>query len=61
MARVLKPGGHLVYSDFVALFGHRLPTRAGINTTASEHGLVRLHSSGSPFHYTLLLRKKPDV
>jgi ubiquinone/menaquinone biosynthesis C-methylase UbiE len=57
MARVLKPGGHLVYSDFVAPFGQRLPTRTGVKTTAAANGLEPLNSSGSPFHYTLVLHK----
>jgi ubiquinone/menaquinone biosynthesis C-methylase UbiE len=59
MARVLKPGGHVVYSDFVAPLGRRLPTRAGVNTAAAEHGLQRYDGSGSPFHYTLVLHKPP--
>jgi ubiquinone/menaquinone biosynthesis C-methylase UbiE len=57
MARVLKPGCHIVYSDFVAPLGHRLPTRAGVITAATEHGLERLDGSGSPFHSTLVLHK----
>jgi ubiquinone/menaquinone biosynthesis C-methylase UbiE len=57
MSRVLKPGGHLVYSDFVAPLGHRLPTRAGIKTAAAAHGLEPIHRSGSPFHSILVLHK----
>ena len=57
MARVLKPGGRLVYSDFAAPFGTRLPTRIGINTAAEAHGLRRLSRSGSPFHYTAVFEK----
>ena len=57
MARVLKPGGHLIYSDFVAPLGHRLPTRTGLKTATNESGLERLGGSGSPFHYTVVLHK----
>jgi ubiquinone/menaquinone biosynthesis C-methylase UbiE len=57
MARVLKPGGHLIYSDFVAPLGQRLPTRAGVKTATANNGLERIDSSGSLFHSTLVLRK----
>jgi ubiquinone/menaquinone biosynthesis C-methylase UbiE len=57
LALVLKPGGRLVYSDFIAPLGHRLPTRAGIKTATTESGLERLDRSGSPFHYTVVLHK----
>jgi ubiquinone/menaquinone biosynthesis C-methylase UbiE len=56
MARVLKPGGRLIYSDFVAPAGHRLPTRRGIDGVAAANGLVRDQHAGSPFHYTAVLR-----
>jgi len=56
MARVLKPGGHLVYSDFVAPAGRRLPTRHGIDSAAAAHGLTRERHSGSPLHYTAVFR-----
>ena len=56
MARVLKPGGHLVYSDFVAPAGRRLPTRHGVNSAAAAHGLARERHSGSLFHYTAVFR-----
>jgi ubiquinone/menaquinone biosynthesis C-methylase UbiE len=57
MARVLKPGGHLVYSDFVAPFGHRLPTRRGIDAAAAANQLQRMSHSSSPIHYTAQFRK----
>jgi ubiquinone/menaquinone biosynthesis C-methylase UbiE len=53
MARVLKPGGRLIYSDFVAPVGHRLPTRRGVEAAS---GLERDQHGGSPFHYTAVLR-----
>ena len=52
MARVLKPGGHLVYSDFVAPFGERLPTRRALDRFATERKLNVVRRSRSPFHYT---------
>jgi ubiquinone/menaquinone biosynthesis C-methylase UbiE len=57
MARVLKPGGNLVYSDFTAPFGRRLPTRRGVDTTAESQRLERAKHSRSPFHYTAYFRK----
>ena len=57
MARVLKPGGRLVYSDFVAPIGRRLPTRRGINTAAETHRLEQTRHGHSPFHYTAYFRK----
>jgi ubiquinone/menaquinone biosynthesis C-methylase UbiE len=41
IARVLKPGGRLLYSDFVAPAGRRLPTRRGIDAAAEASGLKR--------------------
>jgi ubiquinone/menaquinone biosynthesis C-methylase UbiE len=58
MARVLTPGGYLIYSDFTAPFGRRLPTRRGVDTTAQSHGLERTGHSRSPFHYTAYFRKQ---
>jgi ubiquinone/menaquinone biosynthesis C-methylase UbiE len=57
MARVLKTEGHLIYSDFVAPLGHRLPTRRALNRFAAQHGLESLRRSGSPVHYTGVFRK----
>jgi ubiquinone/menaquinone biosynthesis C-methylase UbiE len=57
MARVLKPGGHLLYNDFVAPFGLRFPTRRGLNQLAHELTLKPIHHRSSPFHYSLLLCK----
>jgi ubiquinone/menaquinone biosynthesis C-methylase UbiE len=63
MARVLKPEGHLIYSDFVAPLGHRLPTRRSISRIADEHGLHRVHHTSSPFHYAAVFRapKEPVI
>jgi 27-O-demethylrifamycin SV methyltransferase len=58
MARVLKPGGYLIYSDFTAPFGRRLPTRRGVDTIAQSHLLDRTRHSGSLFHYTAYFRKR---
>jgi ubiquinone/menaquinone biosynthesis C-methylase UbiE len=61
MVRVLKPGGRLIYFDFVAPFGKRLPTRRRLNRFAREHALETVQRSRSPFHYTATLRvPKPD-
>jgi ubiquinone/menaquinone biosynthesis C-methylase UbiE len=57
MTRVLKPGGHLVYSDFVAPFGKRLPTRRALDRFAAEQRLNVVRRSGSPFHYTGVFSK----
>ena len=57
MARVLAPGGCLVYSDFVAPFGCRLPTRKGLDAVLATNGLERVRHSGSPFHYTVTSRR----
>jgi SAM-dependent methyltransferase len=58
MGRVLTPGGQLVYSDFVAPAGRRLPTRRGINSTAEAQGLERTRRGRSPLHYTAYFRKR---
>ena len=58
MTRVLKPGGHLVYSDFVAPFGQRLPTRRALDRFASERKLNIVRRTGSPFHYTGVFSKR---
>jgi ubiquinone/menaquinone biosynthesis C-methylase UbiE len=54
MGRVLKPGGQLLYSDFVAPFGRRLPTRRGVNVAAAAAGLLPHAQSSAPLHYTAL-------
>jgi ubiquinone/menaquinone biosynthesis C-methylase UbiE len=61
MARVLKPGGHLLYNDFVAPFGRRFPTRRGLNRLASERALEPIRQQSSPFHYNLILRAPANV
>ncbi|HVN62981.1 MAG TPA: class I SAM-dependent methyltransferase [Gaiellaceae bacterium] len=57
MDRVLKPGGHLLYTDFVAPLGDRLPTRGALDRFAAEHGLATVRRSGSPVRRTVVLRK----
>jgi ubiquinone/menaquinone biosynthesis C-methylase UbiE len=57
MTRVLKPDGYLLYSDFVAPLGHRLPTRRALKRFALQHQLETVRRSGSPFHYTSISHK----
>ena len=57
MTRVLTPGGYLLYSDFVAPLGHRLPTRRALDRFADQHGLESVQRSGAPFRYTGVFRK----
>jgi ubiquinone/menaquinone biosynthesis C-methylase UbiE len=57
MVRVLKPGGHLLYSDLVAPFGTRYPTRRAIDRLVARHGLELVSRSGSPVHYKGVFRK----
>jgi ubiquinone/menaquinone biosynthesis C-methylase UbiE len=57
MGRLLKPGGHLLYSDFAAPFGRRLPTRRGVNATATTAGLLPQGRTNAPLHYTALFTK----
>jgi ubiquinone/menaquinone biosynthesis C-methylase UbiE len=59
MARVLKPGGKLVYSDFVAPFGRRLATRRRVDAEAAANQLERERHDSSPIHYTAQYRKTP--
>jgi ubiquinone/menaquinone biosynthesis C-methylase UbiE len=60
MTRVLKPGGHLVYSDFVAPAGERLPTVQALERFAGEHHLQGVSRSRSPVHYTAVFRKADE-
>jgi ubiquinone/menaquinone biosynthesis C-methylase UbiE len=60
IVRVLKPGGHLVYSDFVAPFGDRFPTRNGISQFADALALQRLQQRNAPFRLTIVLRTTDD-
>ncbi len=55
--RVLKPDGYLLYSDFVAPFGQRLPTRRALDHFAARHELQSVRRSGAPFRYTGVFRK----
>ncbi len=57
MERVLEPGGHLVFTDFVAAFGERLPTRRTLGRFAADHELTTVRRSGSPVRCTVVLRK----
>jgi ubiquinone/menaquinone biosynthesis C-methylase UbiE len=57
MTRVLKPGGHLVYSDLVAPFGKRYPTRRALDRFVEERGLRVVQRTGSPVHYTGVFQK----
>ena len=56
LVRVLKPGGYLVYSDLVAPFGARFPTRRALDRLFAEHRLEVVHRSSSPVQYTGVLR-----
>lgn len=60
MTRVLKPGGHLVYSDFVAPLGERFPTRNALNHFAAENGLYAVWRLRSPLHYGAVFRKNGE-
>lgn len=57
LTRVLKPGGHLLYSDLVAPFGRRFPTRRALDRLLAEGGLEVVRRSGSPVHYEGVFRK----
>ena len=58
MIRVLKPGGQLLYSDFVAPLGRRFPTRRALNRLANEHGMQTTHTDRSAVRHTMALRKR---
>jgi ubiquinone/menaquinone biosynthesis C-methylase UbiE len=60
MARVLAPGGRLIYSDFVVPAGRRRPTRRRFDAAAAAGGLEREQHGGSPFHYTAVFRRPVD-
>jgi len=57
MTRVLKPGGRLCYSDFVAPAGRRLPTRRGVDDFARAHALETVECADSPLHCTRVFRR----
>jgi len=57
MIRVLKPDGYLLYSDFVAPLGQRLPTRHALDSFVAQHRLESVRRSGAPFRYTGVFRK----
>jgi ubiquinone/menaquinone biosynthesis C-methylase UbiE len=58
MARVLKPGGALVYADFVAPVGRHLPTRRGIEAIAGAHELQLLQRKRTAIGYRACYRKQ---
>jgi SAM-dependent methyltransferase len=65
-----NPARQLVYADFVAPFGHCLPTGPGIDATAAAHGLERKRhvrtpsttapATGRPTQSTTWLSRRPD-
>jgi len=57
MTRVLKPDGYLLYSDFVAPLGQRLPTRHALDLFVTQHRLESVRRSRAPFRYTGVFRK----
>ncbi|MEZ4661347.1 MAG: class I SAM-dependent methyltransferase [Caldilineaceae bacterium] len=69
MARVLKPGGHLIFSDLIyarwlAASGNALakryagfPTRRGIDILVARHQLRPIYGSRSPMHYEAIWQK----
>jgi len=69
MVRVLKPGGHLIYTDFVfsyplarlgeALFGGRagFPTCAALDSLFARSGLRPVHRLVLPTHFESVLLK----
>jgi ubiquinone/menaquinone biosynthesis C-methylase UbiE len=57
MARVLIPGGHLIFSDLVVPAGQRFPTRRALDRLFIALGFDVVHRTGSPVHYTAALRK----
>ena len=56
IARVLAPGGHLVWSDLVVPIGTRFPTRRAVNSVLAEHALEIVKRSGSGAHYAVIAR-----
>lgn len=56
MARVLRPGGQLLYNDFVAPLGGRFPTRRGLDRFAIAHQLELVWRSSAPLHCTAIFR-----
>ena len=70
MARVLKPGGYLIYSDFLlprpiaalgrALAGNRagFPTRAALKTFVERQDLSVVQTSGSALNYRGVFQKR---
>jgi ubiquinone/menaquinone biosynthesis C-methylase UbiE len=70
MVRVLKPGGYLIYSDFVvpgpvaalgrSIAGNRasFPTRAALNTFTERHDLSVVNASGSALNYRGVFQKR---
>jgi hypothetical protein len=67
MARVLRPGGVLVYADLAPpqllalllgkLGGHAPPTRAALDEVLEELGLVAVRRHATVLAYEAVLRK----
>jgi ubiquinone/menaquinone biosynthesis C-methylase UbiE len=70
MVRVLKPGGYLIYSDFVlpgpvaalgrSIAGNRVgfPTRAALKNIVERHDLSVVNASGSALNYQGVFQKR---
>lgn len=59
MTRVLRPGGRLIYRDFVAPLGNRIPTRHALDRFATQHRLQTMRRTRAPITYTTVLHKPP--
>ncbi|MCB0193806.1 MAG: class I SAM-dependent methyltransferase [Anaerolineae bacterium] len=68
MVRVVKPGGHLIYSDLIAPIwladiGQKVmkqtgfPTSDGLETLFNRHQLYKVHASITPLHCEVVLQK----
>jgi len=68
MLRVLRPGGHLIYGDFVfpewvGAFGKRMtrsmgfPTGEALRALVGKHGLIEVHLSRALLDYEAVWRK----
>ncbi|MCB0208781.1 MAG: class I SAM-dependent methyltransferase [Anaerolineae bacterium] len=68
MARVVKPGGHLIYADLIvpnwlADIGQQVmkqtgfPTSDGLRNIFDRHQLHQVHALVTPFHYEVVLQK----
>ncbi|MBL8173752.1 MAG: class I SAM-dependent methyltransferase [Bryobacterales bacterium] len=58
MARVLRPGGHLIYSDLVLPVAPRqLPSSSRLEAVAKRHGLIEVYRARSFAVLDLIWRK----